>query len=82
MSPEFCSTKTASALATALFGDRGKLCRSLVIVLSADETPTVMGQFFLTEADGQAITATLKTESWQLTDTESWQLTDMEPAQD
>ena len=72
--PEFCSTRTAGALATALFGERGKVCRSLVIVLNAEATPTVMAEFYLTEEDGQAVTAALKTESWQLTD--------MEPAQD
>ncbi len=72
--PEFCSTRTAGAIATALFGERGKVCRSLVVVLSAEATPTVMAEFYLTEADGQAITAELETQSWQLID--------MEPAQD
>jgi hypothetical protein len=72
--PEFASHRTAGALATVLFGERGKLCKSLVIMLTTEEVPSVMAQFYLTEEDAQALATELETQSWQLVDAE--------PAQD
>jgi len=72
--PQFCSSRTAGAIAEALFGERGKLCTNLVLILQAGDVAKVMAEFPITEADGQAVTDALGTERWQLID--------MEPAQD
>jgi hypothetical protein len=68
---EFCSSRTASALATALLGDRANRCTNLVLSFPAGGIPRLTATFLLSEEEAQALGTALQTEAWALVDQET-----------
>jgi hypothetical protein len=68
---EFCSSRTAGALATALLGDRANRCTNLDLSFPAGGIPSLTATFYLSEEEALALGSALQTETWALVDQEA-----------
>jgi hypothetical protein len=68
---EFCSSRTADALAVALLGDRASRCTSLQLVFPAGGIPSLTATFYLSEEEAQSLGSALQSQAWALVDQEA-----------